>query len=173
MFCPTCGLKQSSEQSRFCSQCGFLLTGVSEVIANGGVSPQSFHNFSLQKNEVSIRKQGLKRGGKMLFAGLILVPLLGILTEVFRLDGALVGLAAIIAFWGGILRMFYALIFEGNETELLEQKLSRFYRKVFKKEKTYEKLPPQQSIPASDYSSGRHGMWRETADLRNTSQNFK
>lgn len=172
MFCPTCGLKQSSEQTRFCSRCGFLLTGVSEVIANGGVATQNYYTYANGKSEVSIRKKGLKRGGKMLFAGMILVPLLGILTEIFRLDGAIVGLTAIITFWGGILRMFYALIFEGNETEMVEQKLLRFYRKVFRKENTLGQLPSPQSIPVSDFSDGRQGMWRETADLRHNSQNL-
>lgn len=171
MFCPSCGLQQSNDQSRFCSRCGFLLSGVNQVIANGGVLPQGFYqqtNSDLSPNYVSVRKKGLKQGGKMILAGLILVPLIGFLTEFLRLDGVVVGLAALITFWGGILRMAYALIFEGNETETLEQKSLKFYRRVFKKEKNQEQLPPAQSIPVSDYSNARQGMWRETADLRQT-----
>ena len=118
MFCPTCGLKQATEESRFCSRCGFLLTGITQVISNGGVLPQQFYNqTSSNNNFISVRKKGLKQGGKMLLAGMIIVPILGILTEMIRLDPVIVGLTAIIAFWGGISRMVYALIFEGSETE--------------------------------------------------------
>lgn len=166
MFCPTCGLKQANEESRFCSRCGFLLTGVSQIVANGGALPQGFYQpVNYNSNQVSIRKKGLKQGGKIFLAGLIIVPLLAILSEALKFDEAFVALFALITFWGGILRMIYALVLEGGETEMLEQKIMRFYRKTFKKEKNQEQLPPPQSIPVSDYSNGRNGMWRETADL--------
>ncbi len=172
MFCPTCGLQQANEESRFCSRCGFLLTGINQVIANGGVLPQSlYQQTNSNPNYVSIRKKGLKQGGKMFLAGLIIVPLLAIISEFLRFDEIIVGLAALIAFWGGILRMAYALIFEGNETETLEQKSLRFYRRVFKKQKNQEQLPAPQSIPVSDYSNAHQGMWRETADLRQANYN--
>jgi hypothetical protein len=167
MFCPTCGLKQTNEESRFCSRCGFLLTGITQIISNGGILPQTFYNQTeIQNNVVTIRKKGLKQGGKMILTGLILVPMLGILSEIIGFNTFFIGLTAIITFWGGFLRMIYALIFEGNETETLEQKAVRFYRKVFKKQKNYEALPPEQSIPVSDFSNNRQGMWRETSDLR-------
>jgi hypothetical protein len=166
MFCPTCGLQQTNQASSFCSRCGFLLTGVNQVISNGGNLPQPFYNQpNFTNNVVSTRKKGLKQGGKMILAGLILVPLLGVLTSIFWISPFLVGLTAIITFWGGLLRMVYALIFEGSETEMLEEKISKFYRKNFKKQTTPEQLPPP-SVQFSEYSDGKQGMWRETADLR-------
>ncbi len=166
MFCPTCGLKQATEESRFCSRCGLLLSGIIQVITNNGILPQTFyHQPEIQTNVLTVRKKGLKQSGLMILTGLILVPTLGVLSEIIGFNTFFIGLTAIITFWGGILRMIYALIFEGNETETLEQKTVKFYRKVFKKQTNYEALPPQQSIPVSDFSDNRQGMWRETSDL--------
>ncbi len=61
MFCPRCGQEQISEETRFCSRCGFMLTIVSEVVANGGVLPQSL-SFPDAEMISSPRKRGLKQG---------------------------------------------------------------------------------------------------------------
>ncbi len=100
----------------------------------------------------------------MILAGLILVPVFGILSEMFGVFGVFAGLTALVAFWGGFLRMIYALVFEGNETEMLEEKIVKFYRRNFKKQKTPEQLPPA-NIGFTDFSNGQQGMWRETADI--------
>ena len=39
IHCPKCGQQQTSNEIRYCSRCGFLLTGVSEIVANDGVLP--------------------------------------------------------------------------------------------------------------------------------------
>lgn len=171
MFCPTCGLQQANEASSFCSRCGFLLTGVSQVIANGGIAPQNYYvQPAAPNNFVSVRKKGLKQGGKMILAGMILVPILGILSEMFGLLEIFAGLAALVTFWGGFLRMIYALVFEGSETEMLEEKVVKFYRKNFKKQTIPEQLPAP-GAAYTDFSDGKQGMWRETADLGQT--NYK
>ncbi|MCW5958679.1 MAG: hypothetical protein KIS76_00865 [Pyrinomonadaceae bacterium] len=146
--------------TRFCSACGLLLTEVSQLIANGGVRGQELGY--VPPKTISIRKQGVKQGAKMFIAGLVLVPLFGILSEIFSVPPVLAGLTALITFWGGILRIVYALIFEGQESELLEKKLLRFFRK----KDPVEALPPAFSEP-SQFFDGRQGMWRETSDLRN------
>lgn len=40
MHCPRCGQQQVSDQTKFCSRCGFQLGLVSELLANGGFLPQ-------------------------------------------------------------------------------------------------------------------------------------
>ena len=40
MHCPNCGQQQISSDTKFCSRCGFQLSIVSELLANGGVLPQ-------------------------------------------------------------------------------------------------------------------------------------
>ncbi len=36
MYCPQCSQPQLSEEMRFCSRCGFSLSGVKELVAAGG-----------------------------------------------------------------------------------------------------------------------------------------
>ena len=40
MHCPRCGQQQVSDQTKFCSRCGFQLGLVAELLANGGFLPQ-------------------------------------------------------------------------------------------------------------------------------------
>ena len=40
MHCPRCGQQQISDQTKFCSRCGFQLGLVSELLMNGGFLPQ-------------------------------------------------------------------------------------------------------------------------------------
>src|SRR2546430_2678510 len=40
VYCPRCGQEQISPEIRFCSRCGFLMTGLAEVVLNGGVPQQ-------------------------------------------------------------------------------------------------------------------------------------
>ncbi len=171
MFCPSCGTRQSNANPRYCSGCGMNLFAVSQFISNGGGATQ-IHLQANPKAFDSVRKKGLKQGGKMILAGLILVPTLGILTNIFGTSPFIVGLTALFTFWGGFLRMVYALIFEGNETETLEIKLAGFYNKAFRRQKLQEALP-HETTSYSNESQYSRGTWRETSDLNFSSENFE
>lgn len=162
MFCPSCGQQQTSEETKFCSRCGFLLTGVWELIAKGGLSSQI--GASPENNKISPRRKGLKQGGQLVALGLIVVPLLVIISIVFHIDPALVIIISILSFWGGILRMLYARIFESkNPNEInVEQHVLRRAKSLFGKKP--EALPPQ-SISVSSYAPSATGNWRNTKDL--------
>ena len=41
MYCPKCNQQQASEEMRFCSRCGFPLSGVAQLLANDGLLPVS------------------------------------------------------------------------------------------------------------------------------------
>ncbi len=166
MFCTNCGFAQQNRGSNYCSGCGSLVS--SSVHPN--FQGQFNQPYPTQNTGVSMRKHGLKIGGKMILAGLIIVPILGIMSELFRINPVLAGLAALICFWGGFLRMVYAAIFEGNETQSLEQKLVGFYTKHLKRKKAQPALPGE-SVNFSNVSYGKHGMWRENADAKNKNEN--
>ncbi len=162
MFCPKCGQQQVSEETKFCSRCGFLLTAVWNLVSNNGLSNQTF--ATPESGAISPRKEGLKRGGKLMMLGLIIVPLLVIVSALFQLHPALVITVSILTFWGGILRMIYARIFESaypNEINA-EQKTLSFVKKILGK-KT-DALPPQ-SISVSSYAPPVMNNWRDTNDL--------
>ncbi len=165
MYCPICGQQQISEETRFCSRCGFLLTGVAEVVAKGGALPQ-FINPTNPK-AMSPRKKGVKQGGRLLLAGLILVPLIAILAEAFNFNETIIAIVAILTFWGGLLRMIYAALFESSDPneKTLEENVTNSAKTLLGKKKAPNALPPHQSIPASDYIPPTQANWRDTNDL--------
>lgn len=165
MYCPTCGQQQISDETRFCSRCGFLLSGVAEVVSNGGAMPQFISKYD--SKAISPRKKGIKQGGILMLSSLIIVPLVAIITVALNIEPFLVAIIAIITFWGGLLRIIYASIFESGEpiANTLEGKVDSSTKSIFGKEKKPDALPPQQSITSSDYVQPSNSNWRDTNDL--------
>ena len=115
MFCPQCGQEQASAQVRFCSRCGFQLRAVTELLSTGGV-PAPAQAAQGAGAGPSPRRQGLRQGALLMLIGMIVTPLLAVLLGPprgpFGMPHTLIPLSAIIFFWGGILRMLYALFFQ-------------------------------------------------------------
>jgi hypothetical protein len=166
MFCPRCGQQQINEETRFCSRCGFLMTSVTELIANGGALPQYF-----KPKGTSPRKKGVKQGAMLFFSGILLVPLLAIIVVgLLNFEGYLVGIVALLTFLGGILRMIFALLFESSDPseKTLEENVYQSAQTLLNKRQEAKGLPPQQSIPVSTYVPPVAGNWRDTNDLKET-----
>jgi len=150
MFCPRCGQQQVSGEVRFCSRCGFTLSGVVELLAAGGAL--SFNHAGSDKNQNSPRRRGVRQGGAMMIIGLILTPLLAILSEYAGFPEGLIPLAAIIFFWGGILRILYALVFqEGSLSSNIRVGAAPSYAPppatLAQPSTAHPALPPPQSVP--------------------------
>jgi hypothetical protein len=160
MHCPMCGQQQVSEDTRFCSRCGFLLTGVAEVVANGGVIPASLQKRTGQ----SPRNRGLKQGAFIFMLSFLIVPLVAMIAVGLRLSPFPIGVVAILLTVGGLLRIAYALMFESNEPGemTIEEKLLSSSK--LKKTPEIPTLPAKQSTSATDYTSPA-GTWRDTNDL--------
>ncbi len=110
MYCPRCGQQQVTDEVRFCSRCGFLLEGVTQLLASGGMIPEAGG-----PKQISPRRRGVRQGAGLLLAGAILVPVLGVLNSYTGLPREmLIALAAVLCFLGGPLRMLYAAIFEAG-----------------------------------------------------------
>lgn len=170
MYCPICGKQQVSDQTRFCSGCGFPLTGVAEVIAKGGASLQTFSNNKPKKD--SPRKRGIKQGAMILLIGCFLVvPITAIMMAFMGLPVFFVPLAAILSFMGGILRIVYAFMFESNEQvfELEDGNQSFSNPNILNQPSSQNALPPQSSFPVSDYQMPQAGSWRDSEELQPTS----
>jgi hypothetical protein len=159
MYCPHCGQERTSSETSFCSRCGFLLTGVAELLANGGIIPGT------QRGGVgpSPRSKGIKLGLFIFLLTFIVVPLVAIISKGLGLQPWGVAIFAVLFSVGGILRMLYALLFEssyapGNEAAI--QNPALLNRPVVP-----GALPPQQSIPVNVYAPPT-GIWRDTKDLQ-------
>lgn len=164
MFCPVCSQEQASDESRFCSRCGFLLTGISQLIANGGVLPQL--QTVIDEAAVSPRKKGIKQGAQLFFLSFIVIPLLAIISIALEIEPFLVAAAFILLTVGGILRMLYARLFESNQPNVTEESvLPEFIQKVIPGRKQSRSLPAQQNISVSSYVPPAATNWRDTNDL--------
>ena len=165
MYCPICGQQQVSEETRFCSQCGFLLTGIAQVVAKGGALPQ-FINPN-DPNTISPRKKGIKQGGILMLSGLIIVPLVALLAVALNIDPTLVAVVAILTFWGGLLRIIYAALFESTQPsgKTLEENVLSSAQNLLGEKKEQNALPQGESIPTSGYVPPNQSNWRDTNDL--------
>ena len=168
VYCPRCGQEQISAEIRFCSRCGFLMNGLAEVVLSGGIPQQLLPNAPKLPTP---RRRGLKQGGAWFLLGVVLVPILGILSQLIHFKEEIVGLAAVLFLLGGIVRMVFALIFEsGNPADnTLEENVYQTAQKLLNKNPQANALPPQQSIPVDSYASPRASNWRDTNDLEPTS----
>lgn len=164
MYCPNCSQEQISKETRFCSRCGFLMTGVVKLLENQG----SFEELETRSNKSDTpRKRGLKKGLFIFLLTFLIVPIISIITVAVRAEPFVVVIVSILFGVGGLLRMAYALLFESNEganSESGENLLEKAQNLIGKK-KNEQYLPPAQSIPAESFVPPMQGNWRDTNDL--------
>lgn len=116
MYCPQCGQQQVSDAVRFCSRCGFLLEGVTAVVASGGVIPARYLPPGSQ--QLSPRSKGIRQGAVLMLSTLLVVPIVAILSVNFtNAPQVIIPLAALFCFVGGLLRILYALIMEDENPQ--------------------------------------------------------
>ena len=111
MFCPQCGQQQVSGEMRFCSRCGFPLGGVIQLLASGGMGPTNDALTGAAPRQLSPRRKGYRQGALMILISLIATPLVAILSDA-GIPELFIPLTAILFFWGGIIRIIYARVFE-------------------------------------------------------------
>ena len=164
MYCPQCGLERVSEQTNFCSRCGFLLTGVTRLIQNGGEISGNATTSRLQST--SARAHGLKQGLFIFLLTFLVVPLVAIISIALKVGPALAAISTIILFFGGILRMVYALLFEPAQDASLTSPAKIPAQTTFGAERADRSaLPPQQTVPVSNYAAPGPGRWLDSNDL--------
>lgn len=160
MFCPNCGKEAISRETSFCSRCGFLLTGTSDLLNTGGLipkpKPQATSKF------VSRRSRGIRQGVFIFLLSFLVLPLLVVFSITVNLRSpALVIVAAIFLVIGGLLRMAYAMMFEDADmtsSDVTDDLQVGAQATVA--------LPGGQSIAASLFAAPQAGNWRDTNALQ-------
>ncbi|MDQ6786101.1 MAG: zinc ribbon domain-containing protein [Acidobacteriota bacterium] len=150
MFCPRCSQEQISEETKFCSRCGFSLELVSEFLRNDGFSPELTDTNKTKK--WLTRKNGLWFSlFWFMFFALILTPIIG---GVAHAD-ALALSCMITGIMGGIVLLIASFAFlkpEPKDTEKFNQELaSNNIKNLHQSQQTA--LPPQHTQPAQNYVS--------------------
>lgn len=162
MHCPRCGQQQVSEEIKFCSRCGFPLGLVSEILAHGGFLPQL---ADLHKTKTWFTK----KNGVMfslfwfMFFLLIMAPFWGIVGV-----EELAGISAIVGIFGGLMWLIGSLVFLKSSKEKQNFPLTQSQNSFQTNPQIHgvvqqQALPPQQSIPVSNYVPP--GSWRDSKDL--------
>jgi hypothetical protein len=120
MFCPKCGQSQASDALRFCSRCGFSLSGVLELLARDG-APTLPTNLNATGDAQSLtpRRKGMRQGGAIMLVGLFLIPMLGLLHPLIGAPGEFTVIGAIVLL-AGMLRFLIAAIFEDKSLPLTQ-----------------------------------------------------
>jgi len=163
MHCPSCGQQQISSETKFCSRCGMPLGIVAEVVAHGGYLPQLAELN--KKHKLFTKKNGV-------FAGVTWFILLTMFfTAFFGILGApdeFVGIIAITGVFGALIIILTSLVFfPSSKAKLPEFQTGQTPSGLAGTKMTA--LPPQRSVPVSDYGAPRTGGWRDTSDLQQTS----
>lgn len=166
MHCPKCGQQQISEVTRFCSRCGFLLTGIAQVVANDGIIPASSGKRSFLPPS-SPRRRGVMQGAFVFLLAFLVVPLVMIISIGLRLGPAFAMLSSVLLVMGGLLRMAYAMMFESGipTGSSVNEEQTANTQQAFSRAAAAGQLPTASSLPVDLYTSPAQGSWRDTNDL--------
>ena len=168
MYCPRCGQQQISNETKFCSRCGFQMGLVGELIANNGFLPQLQALYN-QKPTFFSKKNGVIFTALWFIFFVMMVPaFFGIAGE----DDA-AGVSAVFGFFSSIMLLIFSLgvLKKSPKTYQLPvievphvQQPQGLYGSP-----AHQALPPQQTQPAQAYTAPQ-GAWRtpDTGELTKT-----
>ena len=154
MYCPKCSQQQTSDEMRFCSRCGFPLEGVTLLVDNRGLIP-----LLANDPDQKVRSSRGKMISESVYLTLIAWAVALVATMAFDSSGPLEGIAKgaalIFLLVGliGLVRFIYAFLFVEETAPALAQRPtpSRSLASPVLEEPARAALPPQQTVPVSDY----------------------
>ena len=111
MYCPQCSQQQVSDEMRFCSRCGFALTGVKELVAVGGaiIPPE------VQPQKASPGLRGARQASWIMLGCLPLLIFVGILSAIDE-DFAVLLLLPLLCLVIGVVRLLYGVFFQERKS---------------------------------------------------------
>jgi hypothetical protein len=141
MYCPKCSQQQLSEDLRYCSRCGFPLTGVALVLEHDGLIPQ------LAAKDAPGRRRKIMKESLVLTLTCWLLVVLGTATwdwggtfeSVAKVGSLIFFLLGLI----GLLRFLYAFLFVNDGPATVDPAFPVTARR--------SALPAAQVSPLSDY----------------------
>jgi hypothetical protein len=145
MFCPKCSQEQVSDETRFCSRCGFQLNVVKALLAEESL-PQS---AEIQKPDRSLRKRDVTIGAALMFVCAFLVAVFTVAMPPNHSSRILLLIVAwlLLSFLINI-KPLIRFFLRGENSSMDEKLLPSKLTAVFNSEKQNAALPSAQSIPA-------------------------
>ncbi len=172
MYCPSCSQLQTSEETKFCSRCGFPLGLVSEILMHGGFLPQLADLYKSKK--FFTRRNGLIFS---LFWFLIFVVVLAPFFGIAGGPGELIGILGLLGTVGSLIMVIASFLILKKEPVNLESPnqvlLNTGIHNTYENRQTA--LPPTQSQPAQSYAPPANS-WKapntgEFAEPRSVTEN--
>jgi hypothetical protein len=117
MYCPKCSQQQVSNEVRFCSRCGFLLSGVRELMASEGAPIE--REVEAPAGQLSRGQRGVRKVALMMLASLALTLVVGLLTAIDDAFAVLL-LLPVLCFVIGFVRVLYGVFFAEKRTALVK-----------------------------------------------------
>ncbi|HUR97421.1 MAG TPA: hypothetical protein VMZ26_05060 [Pyrinomonadaceae bacterium] len=165
MHCPRCGQQQISDQTKFCSRCGFQLGLVAELLENGGFLPQ-LAELNKPKGSFFSRKNGV------IFSILWFIFWVMMMPAFFKIGGEdeVAGVCAVFGVFTTMMFLIISFAFLKRASKVYEPALHQMpaagHAAALHGNVAMGALPPQQSQPVSSYMPPE-GSWRapDTGDL--------
>jgi hypothetical protein len=148
MYCPQCSQQEVSGEMRFCSRCGFPLTIVSQLVANGG----ALAGFDTEgKPQRSRCQKGIRTGAMMMIVSGLLIPTVTMLTAM-KSDLVFLFGPVLLVFLYGLVRLLYALIMKPSTA--LETQTQLAATSAMSEQSNSSRnaaLPAHESMPISNW----------------------
>lgn len=148
MFCPRCGQQQVSDEMRFCSRCGLPIGGLIEWLGRAGVPAAPPSAPETPSAQLSPRRKGIRRGGKVMFASAVLFVIFLIISIAVDEGGPLV--IPFFVFFVGLVMMLYARLFSSPVPRVKTQ-----YAPPSLVQPSTNALPPHTHVPMHDIAQQR------------------
>jgi hypothetical protein len=135
MYCPQCSQQQVSEEMRFCSRCGFPLTGVRELIASDALTPDT-------KNKRPPSVRGVRQATWIMLGGVLLSLFVALLTAAED-DFVVLLMLPAACYIIGFIRLLYA-VFIQDRAELKQKELMVTIQSAISRHPARELVAPRE-----------------------------
>lgn len=153
MYCPQCSQEQAAGEMRFCSRCGFPLTIVSQLVANGG----ALAGFDAEgKRRLTPRQKGIRWGALLMIISGVLIPIVALMAAM-KHNAAVLFFPVGLVFLVGLARLIYGYLLQDDAAPQEDYRTAAAFTAARR-----PALPPQQSIPVTN--------WRQPIDTAEMAQ---
>ena len=157
MYCPRCGQQQVSNETKYCSRCGFQMGLVSELLLHNGFLPQLQALYN-QKSSVFTRKNGV------IFTALWFIFWVMMMPAFFGIAGEddAAGVSAVFGIFSSIMLLVISLglLKKAAKTyQLPPMEVPQVPQHGLYGNPAHQALPPQQTQPVQSYTAPQ-GAWR-------------
>ena len=158
MFCPRCGQQQISNETKFCSRCGFQMGLIPDLLANNGSFPQLAELYQ-QKQSWFTRKNGV------IFSLLWFVTWVMMIPAFFGIAGEedAAGVSAVFGVFTTLMLLIFSLGFLKKSQKTISIPALEAHQMqataLYGTPANQQALPPSQAQPAQSYTAPQGG-WR-------------